>query len=139
MLFLFLVLQSDTHLLSSWTDSFIIMKGPSLSQVIFLVLMSSYSDINIVTSVFLWLVFDCIFLLFPIFVFIFNKVCFHITGSCFFHLDNLCLLFGAFKLFTFKLIIIWLDLTQPLAIFILFVPSPLCSCFTLFLFYFRQN
>ena len=133
-LFLLSALQLDTHLLSSWwTDPFIIMKYP-LSQVIFLVLMSSFSYINIVTSAYLWLVFDCIILLFPIHVFIFNKVCFlQIAYNwilIFFHLDNLCLLFGAFKPFTFMLIIIWLDLSQPSCHF-----HSTCSISSLFLLY----
>ena len=48
---------------SWWVEPFITVKCPSLSLVIFLVLKSIFSDINIVTPVFFWLLLaNCIFL-----------------------------------------------------------------------------
>lgn len=90
----------------------VIMSWPSLSLVIFPILKSVLSDTIISLPSFLmtsktWCAFFHLFA-FNLFKSLYSKYIFcgqHITGSCLFiHSDNLCLLTGLFRLFTFSVI-----------------------------------
>ena len=107
---------------SSWIDPLIIMECLSLSLVIF-ILRSILSDMSIATPAFFcWNIWNIFFhpFTFNLYVYLGLKwVSFrqYIYGSCvYIHLAHLCLLFGAFNPFTFKVII---DIYVPIAIFLI--------------------
>ena len=95
---------------SSWIDPLIIMKCPSLSLVIFFILRSILSDIRIDTPAFFWFPFTWNILFCPLRVSLYVSLGLkwvscrqYIYESCFcIHSASLCLLVGAFNLFTFK-------------------------------------
>lgn len=113
--------------MSFWRiDLFIIRKWPSLYLIVFFVLKSTFSDIDIKISAFFWLLLTWCIFYYPhtcnLFVSLYLKWISYgqpIVVSCLFiQLENLCLLIGVFRPFTyfvffhmvwFKSIILLLD------------------------------
>ena len=109
---------------SSWIDPLIIMYCPSLSIAVFFILRSVLSEMGIATPAFLCFPFIWHIFFHPLTLSLFVSLRLkwvsyrqHICGSCFcIHSASLCLLGGAFNLFTFKVTI---DKYVPIAIFLI--------------------